>query len=120
MLPRHRLRALATALFAASLSFAGPGAVALASAPDALVRDGRSGDAEQPLLARLETTSARLAVRATRSIVDAAARNLVAALPPAIALAPPETARVLGARGAPQTARRVPVTARSSRGPPAA
>jgi hypothetical protein len=118
-----RVRAFATALLAASLSFAGPGAVALASAPAAPAPDTRAGenaDGGQPFVARSETAAARLAVRGSRSLVDGVPRDLVALLTRSILLAPSMTARALAARDAQRTAPLVPATVRSSRGPPAA
>lgn len=117
MRTKDRLRALATAILAASLSFAGPGAMALVSAPDALAQ-ARDGKGDQPFVTRPVSESSRVAVRTGRAAPDAGARDLIATLPPIFFLAPPAPSQGPAPRNAQRSTALVPVTSRSSRGPP--
>jgi hypothetical protein len=117
----YRLRALAAAIIAVSLSWAGPGTRALVAAPDALERQVREGKTEQPfvlILARPATESLRVAVRPGRAVPDQPARDLVGVLAPVFHLPLPQTAVAPALPGAPRAVALVPVTSRSSRGPP--
>lgn len=121
MRTNHRLRALAAAILAAGLSLAGPGALAVVSAPDALERRARDGSGEeQSFVARPTSATQRLAVRTGRSAPDQGAPEWLVRLAPAVSLYPPQAVRAPAPRVALRDLPIVPVTSRSPRGPPAA
>jgi hypothetical protein len=115
----HRLRALAAAILAAGLSWAGHGALAFVSAPDALSRQA-DGQGEESFVARPASAATRLAVRPGRAAPDQAASEGVAVLAAPVSLAPPQAAPAPAPRVALRGVPTVPVTSRSPRGPPAA
>lgn len=121
MRTNHRLRALAAAILAAGLSLAGPGALAVVSAPDALERRARDGGGEeQSFVARPISATQRLAARTGRGAPDQGAPEWLALLAPAVSLDPPQAAPAPAPRVALRDLPIVPVTSRSPRGPPAA
>jgi hypothetical protein len=121
---KHSLRALATAILAASLSFGlsffAPGAIALGATPDLLGQQAHEGKGDQPFVARPVSASPRVAVRPGRAMPDTGARDLTAILSPVFSLEPPAAAPAPAPRLAQRAIASVPVTSRSSRGPPAA
>lgn len=119
MRTNHRLRALAAAILAAGLSWVGHGALAFASGPDALSRQG-DGQGEESFVARPVSTAPRLAVRPGRAAPDQAATEWVAILSAPVSLDPPQAAPAPAPRVALRGVPIVPVTSRSPRGPPAA
>jgi hypothetical protein len=113
------IRAFAIALLAASLSLAGPGAIALASQPGGLEREVRDGKDAQPFLARPAPPAVRVALRPRGGSLDGhggrqLAVELCARARDGAAISP----RFLSGRVPRRNARRIPETVRSSRGPP--
>lgn len=120
MRTKHRLRALAAAIIAAGLSFAGPGTRALGAAPDALERGVREGHDEPSFVARPVAATPRVAARTGRGAPEQGAPEWLALLTPAVSLEPPRAAPAPAARVALRDLPLVPVTSRSPRGPPCA
>jgi hypothetical protein len=113
----RRLRALAAAIIAAGLSWAGHGAHGLVRAADAL---GADGQGEESFVARPVSAATRLAVRPGRAAPEQAASEWVAILAAPVSLEPPQAAPAPAPRVALRGVPIVPVTSRSPRGPPAA
>ena len=113
------LRAFAIALLAASLSLAGPGAVALASQPGGFERQVREGKDAQPFVARPAPPAVRVAIRPRGSSRDDhGGRQLAVALTVRARDGAAVSPRFLSGRTPRCNARRFPDTVRSSRGPP--
>ena len=113
------LRAFAIALLAASLSLAGPGALALASRPGGFERQVREGKDAQPFVARPAALAVRVALRPRgASLDDHGGRQLAVELTARARDGAAVSSRFLSGRAPRGNARRFPETVRSSRGPP--
>jgi hypothetical protein len=115
------IRALAVLVAAATLSIAGPGAVALArtSEPERLTRQGGDGKDEAPLVARPAASAARVLARPrSSSHDDLGGRTLAGTLAARARGAAAVSQRFLSGRAPRCNPRRFPLTVRSSRGPP--